>query len=100
MALIVDNAYSLIVELKDDDLKEASEEAIELATYSNSQSTVLAYVSIFEMMWMQSELKYHGSNNTKKPQQKQKEQSHRTTMHNTQQIPNEQREIEQSKSFY
>jgi hypothetical protein len=49
--LVVDNALSLTVELKDDS-KETSEEdeAIGLATYSNSESTVLAYVSIFEMM--------------------------------------------------
>jgi two-component system, OmpR family, sensor histidine kinase VicK len=55
--LVVDNAVSLTVELKDDS-KEASEEeeeAIGLATYSNSESTVLAYVSIFENMRIQSQ---------------------------------------------
>ena len=31
-------------------------EAIGLATYSNSQSTVLSYASIFESLWTQTEL--------------------------------------------
>ncbi|HEX2013818.1 MAG TPA: hypothetical protein VLA68_01200, partial [Nitrososphaera sp.] len=42
--LIVDRKYSLSVELKDD-TKETSLEAIGFATYSNSESTVLSYVS-------------------------------------------------------
>jgi len=46
---------SLAVELRDD-TKDASHEAIGLATYSNSKSTVLSYASIFESLWMQSEL--------------------------------------------
>ena len=45
--LILDKKYSLAIELKDD-TKQTSIEAIGLATYSNSQSTVLSYVSIFE----------------------------------------------------
>jgi two-component system, OmpR family, sensor histidine kinase VicK len=53
--LIVDRKYSLIIELKDDS-KDNSYEAIGLATYSNSKSTVLSYASIFESLWMQSEL--------------------------------------------
>jgi signal transduction histidine kinase len=53
--LIVDRNYSLIVELKDDS-KDNSNEAIGLATYSNSKPTVLSYASIFESLWMQSEL--------------------------------------------
>ena len=54
--LVVDRMYSLVVELKDDtedDLKQA----IGLATYSNSKSTVLSYVSIFDTLWKQSELR-------------------------------------------
>jgi hypothetical protein len=31
-----------------------SEDAIGLATYSNSESTVLSITSIFENLWMQS----------------------------------------------
>jgi signal transduction histidine kinase len=53
--LIVDRKYSLAIELKDD-TKQKSIEAIGLATYSNSQSTVLSYVSIFESLWTQTEL--------------------------------------------
>ena len=55
--LIVDRKYALTVELKDD-TKDNSYEAIGLATYSNSKPTVLSYASIFETLWMQSEL-YH-----------------------------------------
>ena len=53
--LIVDKKYSLTAELKDD-TKQTSIEAIGLATYSNSQSTVLSYVSIFESLWTQTDL--------------------------------------------
>ena len=54
--LVVDRLYSLVVELNDDS-KENSDEAIGLATYSNSKSTVLSYASIFETLWKQSELR-------------------------------------------
>ena len=53
--LIVDRKTSLIIELMDD-AKAAFEEAIGLAAYSNSKSTVLSYVSIFETLWGQTEL--------------------------------------------
>ncbi|HYX56804.1 MAG TPA: HAMP domain-containing sensor histidine kinase [Nitrososphaeraceae archaeon] len=53
--LVVDKVSSLVVELKDD-TKQISYEAMGLATYSNSKSTVLSYVSIFETLWMQTEL--------------------------------------------
>ena len=54
--LVVDKKYSLVVELKDD-TKDSLEEAIGLATYSNSKSTVLSYVTIFDTLWKQSELR-------------------------------------------
>ncbi len=54
--LVVDKTYSLVVELKDD-IREDTKEAIGLATYSNSKSTVLSYVSIFDTLWRQSELR-------------------------------------------
>jgi two-component system sensor histidine kinase VicK len=54
--LVVDMKYSLVVELKDD-TKDNLEEAIGLATYSNSKSTVLSYDSIFDALWKQSELR-------------------------------------------
>ena len=53
--LLIDKRYSLTVELRDD-TKEVSYDAIGLATYSNSKSTVLSYVSIFESLWRQTEL--------------------------------------------
>jgi two-component system, OmpR family, sensor histidine kinase VicK len=47
---------SLIIELKDDsrnvESEEAAEAAVGLATYSNSESTVLSNVSIFETLWL------------------------------------------------
>lgn len=54
--LVADRMSSLVVELKDD-TKDNAEQAIGLATYSNSRSTVLSYVSIFETLWRQSELR-------------------------------------------
>jgi two-component system sensor histidine kinase VicK len=53
--MTVDRKFSLAIELKDD-TKETSYEAIGLATYSNSKSTVISYASIFESLWIQSEL--------------------------------------------
>jgi len=52
--LIVDSAFSLAAELKDD-IKENSTEAVGLATYSNSKATVLSYVSFFESLWILTE---------------------------------------------
>src|SRR5215831_3583086 len=53
--LIVDKKYCLAIDLKDD-TKQTSIEAIGLATYSNSQSTVSCYAAIFESLWIQTEL--------------------------------------------
>jgi two-component system, OmpR family, sensor histidine kinase VicK len=53
--LIVDQSLSLTVELIDD-TKETSEDAIGLATYSNIDSTAFAYISIFENLWMRTEV--------------------------------------------
>ena len=53
--LIIDSEFSLAIELKDDS-KENSSEAMGLASYSNSESTVSSYVSIFESLWIQAEL--------------------------------------------
>jgi two-component system, OmpR family, sensor histidine kinase VicK len=49
--IVADNELSLVIELKDDS-KQNSNEAIGLATYSNSESTVLSYASIFETIWL------------------------------------------------
>jgi len=53
--LIVDRKFSLTVELKDD-TKKTFYESIGLSTYSNSKATVLSYISIFESLWLQTEL--------------------------------------------
>ena len=53
--MVVDKKYSLVVELKDD-TKENSSQAIGLASYSNSKSTVLSFSSIFDSLWKQVDL--------------------------------------------
>jgi two-component system, OmpR family, sensor histidine kinase VicK len=51
--LIVDSTYSLTVEMED---KVASfDESVGLATYSNSESNIDTYTSVFETLWMQNE---------------------------------------------
>jgi hypothetical protein len=54
--LIVDQSVCLTVELEEDKEEETSEEAIGLATYSNSESTIFAYMSIFENLWMHTKM--------------------------------------------
>jgi two-component system, OmpR family, sensor histidine kinase VicK len=51
---IVDQSLVLIVELIDDS-KEIFQDSIGLATYSNSESSVMTYASIFENIWVKSE---------------------------------------------
>jgi two-component system, OmpR family, sensor histidine kinase VicK len=53
--LIVDRKYSLVIELRDDN-EYAFEQAIGLSTYSTSRPGVLSYISIFESLWIQTEL--------------------------------------------
>lgn len=53
--LVVDRKESLAIE-KTDDSKLDFIEAIGLATYSNSEPTVISYVSIFHGLWKQGEL--------------------------------------------
>src|ERR687897_100207 len=53
--LVVDRNESLAIE-KTDDSKLDFIEAIGLATYSNSEPTVISYVSIFHGLWKQAEL--------------------------------------------
>jgi len=55
ITIIADRELSLVIELKDDN-KENNSDAIGLATYSNSEATILSYASIFETLWIQSEL--------------------------------------------
>jgi PAS domain S-box-containing protein len=53
--LIIDKAYSLMVELKDDS-KNTSYDAMGMSTYTDSKITVSSYVSIFESLWSTLEL--------------------------------------------
>ena len=50
--IVADRELSMVIEDKED-----KEDAVGLATYSNSESTVLSYASIFENLWIQSEIK-------------------------------------------
>jgi len=69
--LIVDQSVCLIVELEED-TKETSEKAIGLATYSNSESTVFAYTSIFENLWMHTEMMGRHDSTVTRHKQRQK----------------------------
>ena len=50
--VIVDNELSLVIEEK-----KYEEDPVGIAIYSNSESTVLSYASIFENLWIQSEFR-------------------------------------------
>jgi two-component system sensor histidine kinase VicK len=54
--LIVDQSFYFSVELNDDTKETSEEDAIGLATYSNSEATVFAYISIFENLWMRKQV--------------------------------------------
>ena len=54
--LIIDRKFSLSVEIKDDTQSSSDDLALGLATYSNSKSTVLSYVSMFEGFWRQAKI--------------------------------------------
>ena len=56
LILVIDRKFSLSVEVKDDTPESSDDLAIGLATYSNSKSTVLSYVSMFEGFWKQAEI--------------------------------------------
>jgi two-component system, OmpR family, sensor histidine kinase VicK len=53
--LVVDKGQYLIIEPKDDS-KDTFIESVGLAIYSNSKSTVLSYITLFENLWEQTEL--------------------------------------------
>ncbi|MFL6338084.1 MAG: ATP-binding protein [Nitrososphaeraceae archaeon] len=53
--LVVDRKYYLLVELKNDS-KEVFAQAVGSAIFSNSRSTVLSYITMFDSLWRQSEL--------------------------------------------
>ncbi len=53
--LIIDKKFSLVIETKDD-AKGNFENAVGMATFSNSKSTVMPYVTIFESFWRETDL--------------------------------------------
>jgi two-component system, OmpR family, sensor histidine kinase VicK len=53
--LVVNKKESLVME-KTDDSKENFIDAIGLSTHSNSEPTVMSYLSIFEGLWRQAKL--------------------------------------------
>ena len=58
--LVVDQSFSLAIEVNDDTKKDFAE-ATGLATHSNSDSTVFTYYSMFENLWTQAELERQSS---------------------------------------
>lgn len=55
LLLVIDQATSIAIEIKDDS-KKTFEEASGAAIYSNSELAVSSCISIFETLWIQSEL--------------------------------------------
>jgi two-component system, OmpR family, sensor histidine kinase VicK len=56
--IVIDKQESLTMEIKaTTNSTQSFNQAIGLSTYSNSKSTVLSYLSIFEVLWNESELK-------------------------------------------
>ena len=55
MIVVVDQATSVAIEVKDDSNK-TFKDASAVAIYSNSESTVSSCISIFETLWIESEL--------------------------------------------
>jgi two-component system, OmpR family, sensor histidine kinase VicK len=53
--LVIDSKFSLVIETKDDS-KRIFEQAVGLATLSNSKPTVLPFVTIFESFWRETDL--------------------------------------------
>jgi hypothetical protein len=53
--VIMDQSKCMTIEVKDD-TKETFQDSIGLSTYSNSESTVFSNTSIFDSLWIQSEL--------------------------------------------
>jgi sugar-specific transcriptional regulator TrmB len=57
--MIIDQTFSLAMEVDDDSENDFSA-ATGLSTYSNSESTVFTYYSMFENLWIQAELERQG----------------------------------------
>jgi two-component system, OmpR family, sensor histidine kinase VicK len=63
VTMIVDKDTCFLIEMKDD-LGSNIEEGAGLATYSNSQPTVSTCDSIFELIWLQAEMKQQNSSSS------------------------------------
>ena len=57
--IIIDQTFSLVMEVANDS-KNSFGSATGLSTYSNSESTVFTYYSMFENVWIQAELERQG----------------------------------------
>ncbi len=55
IVLMADKKHLLVIEVKDDS-KETFEKATGFATYSTSKPTMQSYISIFETLWIQTEM--------------------------------------------
>lgn len=58
LTIIIDREKILSIEMRDDSAVKFID-SIGLATYSNSLPTVMSYISIFETLWIRSEIKQH-----------------------------------------
>lgn len=55
--LMVDTRYLLVVEYNSgNNIASEGYDTVAVATYSNSEATLLSYTSIFETLWIKSEL--------------------------------------------
>lgn len=57
--IIIDQTFSLVMEVTNDS-ENSFRSATGLSTYSNSESTVFTYYSMFENLWIQAELERQG----------------------------------------
>lgn len=57
VSILIVDSVSLVEEPNTNNKGENNSSDLVLATYSNSESTLLAYISIFETLWAQTELK-------------------------------------------
>jgi hypothetical protein len=53
---VIDQTETLAIEINDDGTKKTFNENRVVAIYSNNESTVSSCISIFETLWIQSEL--------------------------------------------
>lgn len=54
--LVIDREESIVWEVKDDDVELSSFEAVGIATYTNMKALSISYASIFDSLWMQTDM--------------------------------------------